>query len=441
MKIKVLALILAILTVFPLLVGCSADDSEKAPTPDTTVADTTPEEDPPTPPPAIGTEILVDIKWNFGMVASADYYAKPNTVIDNENYYSYTDVIEIPFAGTTITFVDDNTNSNNDKNFSTHTSYVFSSWKKHNGKWLIDTDSLNNYTGYDDAFSDVRKTSGGVATYTYTTASNNECIRLCFRSGQTANFTPAEFPKVSIVYTAGQPTAAKKLQYHTWAKSTSSSFHSKALEGLTVNAIGDSYFAGNGLDRDYVWLSLLEAKYGMDMNNYGMNASMLSNYTGTGNQMCKRYANMANNNADIVIIEGGKNDYNKGTPIGKVDSLDDKTFMGALNVTINGIREKYPNAMIVCITVWNFPGDSNGLTYESYAKAMQEVAAAQGVYCINASDPEISGVNMAQGAFKKQYCMKSSDVSHLNADGMMIVFEKFEKLIAGFYEDFLSKNK
>jgi hypothetical protein len=97
--------------------------------------------------------------------------------------------------------------------------------------------------------------------------------------------------------------------------------------------------------------------------------------------------------------------------------------------------------MIVCITVWNFPGDSNGLTYESYAKAMQEVAAAQGVYCINASDPEISGVNMAQGAFKKQYCMKSSDVSHLNADGMMIVFEKFEKLIAGFYEDFLSKNK
>ena len=48
-------------------------------------------------------------------------------------------------------------------------------------------------------------------------------------------------------------------------------YYAPVLEGVTVNAIGDSYFAGNGLNPDDIWLSLIAKKYGMTMNNYGKN--------------------------------------------------------------------------------------------------------------------------------------------------------------------------
>ena len=433
------ALLLSLVTVLQCFLACSSETADKKDTEVTTTERTDPPVDPKPEPPAVGTVLETKIKWNFGMVASPDYYTKPNSIVPNENYYSYTDVIEIPFAGTTLTFTDDNTNSGGDANFATYTAYVVSSWKKMNGKWVMDTESVNNFSGMGEPFSEIMKTVSGNAVYTYTTSQDNECIRLCYRSGQTSNYTPEQFPEVTVTYTAQPGTASKKIQTHEWAKSTSSEFYAKELEGLTVNALGDSYFAGNGLDRAYNWLSLLGAKYGMDMNNYGMNASMLSNYTGKGNPMCIRYANMVEKDVDIVIVEGGKNDFNNSTPIGATDSRDIKTFSGALNVIIEGLKEKYPNAMIVCITPWNFSGNKGGLTYKSYADAMMAVAAAQGVYCINASDPSVSGVDMTKGAFKKQYSMKSSDESHLNIEGMKIPFKSFEKLIAEYYKDFKSK--
>ena len=111
-------------------------------------------------------------------------------------------------------------------------------------------------------------------------------------------------------------------------------------------------------------------------------------------------------------------------------------------MVINGVREKYPNAMIVCITPWNFP-DKDGfeLNYEDYANAMMAVAEEQGVYCINASDPAVSGVDMRDEAFRAKYNIKPSDVSHLNADGMKLVLPYFEKALAELYTDFITPDE
>ena len=38
-------------------------------------------------------------------------------------------------------------------------------------------------------------------------------------------------------------------------------FCSDFLKGKTVYAIGDSYFEGNGLLSDYVWLNIMAEKY------------------------------------------------------------------------------------------------------------------------------------------------------------------------------------
>ncbi len=214
------------------------------------------------------------------------------------------------------------------------------------------------------------------------------------------------------------------------------------LKELTVNAIGDSYFAGEGLPEEQIWLSLLAKKNNIKMNNYGIGGSTISDRVNQ-NPICKRYTQMPDNSPDIVLLEGGRNDYMQQVPLGTVTSTDTKTFMGAINVTIDGLQAKYPDAMIVCITNWNYKNTS---THNSpyggsavYANAMKQVADAQGVYCIMANDPAVSGVDMTSADFRAQYCIKPGDVSHLNAEGMKLVMPKFEAVLTEYYKDFITK--
>ena len=226
---------------------------------------------------------------------------------------------------------------------------------------------------------------------------------------------------------------------HGWIENSKKSYYANILEGVTINALGDSYFEGSDLEKEYVWLSLLGSKYNMSMNNYGRGGSTVTNKITTNSPMCDRYKSMANNNPDIVLLEGGRNDFNKDVSIGEIDGYDTTTFAGALNVIIEGLKEKYPNAMIVCISNWNFPDEKFGRVYTDYAGAMEAVAERQGVYYIPACDPAVSGVNMASKSFREMYCLKTGDVSHLNFAGMKVAMNHFEKVLAEYYQDFLSK--
>ena len=177
----------------------------------------------------------------------------------------------------------------------------------------------------------------------------------------------------------------------------------------------------------------------LKVNNYGIGGSTVS-YVANKNPMCDRYEAMADNGADIILVEGGRNDFNSSVPIGTVDSNDKTTYSGALNVIIDGLQAKYPDAMIVCISSWNFPDVAGkSLTYADYANAMEAVAQRQGVYFIRACDPQISGIDMRNSSFKAQYCIKPTDVSHLNFEGMKIAMPHFEKVLAEYYEDHLNK--
>jgi hypothetical protein len=301
-----------------------------------------------------------------------------------------------------------------------------------NGQWALDLDRAN-YPGFGTGdTSDIKASySGGVLTYSYTTSVDNENLRLCYRSGKAT-----VHPTVTAVYTGKKGTAWDKITLPQWIEESKQSSYHSILEGLTINAIGDSYFAGSSIDPMMVWLHLMEKKYGQTMTNHGIGGSTVSTFVDK-NAMCNRFQKLPANNPQIVLIEGGRNDFNQKTPIGTVDSTDKKTFMGALNVVIDGMQAKYPNAMIVCITPWNFPDkDGFALTYKDYVNAMMAVAEAQGVYCINASDPAVSGVDMRDEAFRAKYNIKTSDVSHLNVDGMKLVLPYFEKALAELYTKF-----
>jgi hypothetical protein len=108
---------------------------------------------------------------------------------------------------------------------------------------------------------------------------------------------------------------------------------------------------------------------------------------------------------------------------------------GAARFLITKVQEKYPNALIICLTVWEVGGSANsaGNLCSDYGKALLEVCADMGVPCINAMDQAATGVYMTDANFRNKYCMKASDISHLNEAGMKLVFPAFEKAIADFY--------
>ena len=96
--------------------------------------------------------------------------------------------------------------------------------------------------------------------------------------------------------------------------------------------------------------------------------------------------------------------------------------------------------MIVLISPWNFPNSaSRPIQRETYVNAMKEVAQEQGIYFIDATNTSLVGVNVQDAAFRAKYCIKDTDVSHLNAKGMEFVMPRFEKILAEYYTEFLAK--
>lgn len=203
----------------------------------------------------------------------------------------------------------------------------------------------------------------------------------------------------------------------------------KTLEGITINAIGDSYLEGDKLERQYTWPRLIAEKYGLTFNNFGKNGSTMSNFVDTNKPMVERYTDMPENTPDIVMIEGGRNDYNKCVPIGEDGSLDTKTFKGAARFLITELRKKYPDAKFIAMTCWEVGGKENaaGNMCSDYGRAFLKVCEDMSVECINALDADSVGVYMTDPEFRAKYCQHANDISHLNAEGMKLVLPMFEK--------------
>lgn len=207
------------------------------------------------------------------------------------------------------------------------------------------------------------------------------------------------------------------------------------LKNKTFYCIGDSYIAGDSIKRYEVWPALLAEKYGMQLENYGDCGSSIS--SAGANPMVFRFDKMKDGEPDIVLLEGGRNDFNACAKMGNDDDRTPDTFKGALNLTIEGLREKYPRAMIFLATPWYVTGDNEaGGTVFEYIAAMLDIAERQGVYAVDASDRELTGVLMDEPEFRRKYCIGPEDVSHLNTEGMKLALPAFEKKIAEFYQDF-----
>ena len=162
-------------------------------------------------------------------------------------------------------------------------------------------------------------------------------------------------------------------------------FHSSSkLAGKNIVVIGDSLIYGNNCGNGATWCEILKNKTGANVYNYGVNGSTIANVA-DHNPMCIRYADISElPTADIVIIEGGANDYNQDVPMGTTSS-DDTTFNGAIVELVNGIRTLNPTAYILFMTTYhrNQGLNSLSLSLRQYATNSQETCNYLSVPCYN----------------------------------------------------------
>ena len=203
------------------------------------------------------------------------------------------------------------------------------------------------------------------------------------------------------------------------------------LSGKRAYFIGDSLFGAHGIGKENSWVNLLCEKYKMDFENYGINGCTVSDCENGSNPIVKRYVDMRDDQPDFVVIEGGRNDFNKMAKIGSVDEKDPATYLGAIAIVVEGLREKYPNAQIIAVTFWK-TGTINkaDVASNTYVEAMIDACEKLDVPCIKAYNEEESGILMTDKDFRTRYCFVPGDVCHLNVEGMKLALPYFEREIA-----------
>ena len=150
-------------------------------------------------------------------------------------------------------------------------------------------------------------------------------------------------------------------------------------EGKTMNCLGDSLTQGDvkgtgalGIPWTMYIKNILKLN---SCKNYGISGTLLGG-TG-GNAMVNRYDSMEE--ADIICVWGGTNDFCTGLPIGNLNDDTVNTFYGSLNILIKGLYNKYPNSEIFFITPpkinkselgETFTPNSVGFTLKDYRDAI-----------------------------------------------------------------------
>lgn len=146
--------------------------------------------------------------------------------------------------------------------------------------------------------------------------------------------------------------------------------------------LGDSITEGVGTTKTYH--AMLNEMIGFgELKHYGISGTRIASQPDDGGSaMSVRYTAM-DDDADLVVVFGATNDFGHGTaPIGTTDDFTTETFLGALNVLMTGLIDKYPAASICFLTPLHrdfYDGyvelnPETGLTLELFAEHLKERA-------------------------------------------------------------------
>ncbi len=207
------------------------------------------------------------------------------------------------------------------------------------------------------------------------------------------------------------------------------------LCGKVINFLGDSITQGHGTSgTDKMFTSLIAEKTGAICNNYGLSGTRIAaqknptvQYPHQDLDFNLRAPQMADN-ADIVFVFGGTNDFGHGdAPIGSMEDRTPETFYGALHSLYVTLITKYPAAQIVVATPLhrlddekpdlNNPGKVERL--KDYVEIIREVAEYYSLPVLDLY--KTSGLQPKVDIIKEKYI---PDGLHPNDAGHIILTEK-----------------
>ncbi len=198
------------------------------------------------------------------------------------------------------------------------------------------------------------------------------------------------------------------------------------LKGKKINFLGDSITEGVGTAcKEEIYLNIIKEAEGLkEARNYGISGTRLAVQNGPedwGPAYSVRYTGM-DDDADIVVVFGGTNDFGHGNaPIGQFTDRVNTTYYGACHVLMQGLIEKFPEAVIVFMTplhrlTEDEPSMGNGLPLKAYVDIIREVAEFYSIPVLDLY--AMSGIQPRVPVLQEKYC---PDGLHPNGEGHKLI--------------------
>lgn len=211
------------------------------------------------------------------------------------------------------------------------------------------------------------------------------------------------------------------------------------LKGTKINFLGDSITEGAGTSSpDRMFTMLIEREYGAICQNYGIGGTRIARQkTPTEEKWDRDFISRVpemDNDADIVVVFGGTNDFGHGdAPLGTMSDRTPYTFYGALHCLYTALTEKYPDVPVVILTPlhrWNEDcpkGDNKPEpvgTLKEYVNIIREVAEYYSFPVLDLYKE--SGLQPKVPVIQQKYV---PDGLHPNDDGNAILAHKIARFL------------
>ena len=211
------------------------------------------------------------------------------------------------------------------------------------------------------------------------------------------------------------------------------------LNGTKINFLGDSITEGAGTSsHDKMFTMLIEREYGAICQNYGIGGTRIARQkTPTEEKWDRDFISRVpemDNDADIVVVFGGTNDFGHGdAPLGTMSDRTPYTFYGALHCLYTALTEKYPGVPVVILTPlhrWNEDspkGDNKPApvgTLKEYVNIIREVAEYYSLPVLDLFKE--SGLQPKIPVIQQKYV---PDGLHPNDDGNAILAHKIARFL------------
>ena len=217
------------------------------------------------------------------------------------------------------------------------------------------------------------------------------------------------------------------------------------LKGLKINFLGDSITQGIGTSCDEnVYHAVLKREAELsEARNYGISGTRFAlqkdtdlrewdEYVDT-NSFCERFQEM-NDDADVVVVFGGTNDYGHGSaPIGGFSDRTPDTFYGACHYLFSSLIKKYLGKQLVIMTPLHRSDEmiSNRLSVtgpyynlKEYVDVIREVAEYYSIPVLDLFKE--SGLQPEIPEIKEKYM---PDGLHPSDDGNRVIADKLKAFL------------